>query len=871
MRQSFFTLFFLFFIQLGFSQTSKITGTLSNELTGDALVDFHVFIPNTTYQAFSDSTGKFILTGIPEGKWVIQVRGYGWETLENKVVVKAGVPLDLDLKLSPESSFASASDQLSKSKLSKLEDEVREAFVGKDIKDESVHFLNPDKLIFESQPDKTYKIASVGPLFFTNKETGYLVSIYFQPFILGSGEKIQQTVTYFELPREESLEAERRKARLAAFQRSPQNYLSMLMEGKAENFSSNPNPEVAFGPNGGDYLLSFSKPIQVDLGTDMKGVLDYSGENLEVKINGAPTSLTDLKLGGAFAYLNPIFGVPSNFNADRLTKLANLEKNVEVMQERLYVHTDRRHYWPAENIYFKAYLNYGNPLMVEELSKVLHVELLDSTGYVWMHQVFEIKDGHSEGHLALPDLSETGNFYLRSNTAWGLNYKQGEALIPIQILDHQSQPEASTIPKESFRVGVFSDKATYKGGEKVKLNIMAVDENGSPIQANLSVSVLDLNQAVYVPEPQSIEQSFLPKMPIGTIESFKYPVEKGFELEGQLLDDTGTPIQGSVKAFINGYEDIRTVKSEKEGEFSFPASNFQGDFEISLQASTVQSGKPIRTIELDLKSYPKQEVLENRKFPAVVRRGIQPDPNIQPVKPIQEGEILLEEAVVEEKKENSIGPMIYGRPDKVVMTENMNVVGTTIQFLYALSAQVAGMRINGSPPNVSVSFRGGEPLVLINGAPANGSSGTLLGGGGGRSVYDVFESVNVFNIERVEVLRRLVPQYGDLGRNGVISIILKTGEQQRANMNNYSLFKLTGFSKTVPFSDAEESRKSFPFLVPYRPTLYWNPLLISDGSRLSIPIEFELNELPGPILIEIRGITNLGQPIYGTFVLNQPN
>lgn len=862
---------FFFFVSFSFGQTGKIFGKVTDSNSGLPMVDIHVFIPNTTYQAFSDSTGRFILSDIPEGRWEIQVRGFGWQTFEKELIVKAGIVNDLDLKLTPEISLGMASDQLSKSKLSRLEEEVREVFVGKNIKKESVHFLNPDKLIFESQSDKLFKISSVGPLFFANNETGYLVSIYFKPFLLGSEEKIEQTVTYFELPREESLEAERRKARLAAFQSTPQHFLSMLMEGKSDGFSSNPNPEVAFGTINGEYLLSFSKPLQVDLGSGSKGVLDYSGENLEVKINGAPTSYDRLKLGGTFADLNPIFGVPSNFNADRLTKLANLEKNAEVMQERLYVQTDRRHYWPAENIYFKAYLNYGNPLMAEDLSKVLHVELVDSTGYVWIHQVFEIKDGYSEGHLTLPDLSETGNFLLRSYTAWGLNYKQGEHYTPIQILNHQSQPEAIQIPKESLKVGVFSDKQSYKGGEKVNLNIMAVDENGLPIQANLSVSVLDLNQAVYVPETQSISQSFLPKTATGEIESFLYPVEKGFELEGQLLDDSGKPIEGSVKAFVNGYDDIRNVKSGRDGDFSFPASNFQGDFEISLQASTIQSGRPIRTIKLDLKSYPRQNVSENWKFPAVVRRGIQPDPKIRPVIPIQEGEILLEETVVEEKKEASIGPMIYGRPDKVVMTENMNVVGTTIQFLYALSAQVSGLRITGSPPNVSVSLRGGEPLVLINGAPANGSSGSLLGGGGGRSVYDVFESVNVFNIERVEVIRRLVPQYGDLGRNGVISIILKTGEQQRANMNNYTLFKLTGFPKSESFSVAEESRKSFPFLAPFRPTLYWNPLLISDGSRLSIPVEFYLNELSGPILIEIRGITDLGQPIYGTFVLNQPN
>jgi hypothetical protein len=215
--------------------------------------------------------------------------------------------------------------------------------------------------------------------------------------------------------------------------------------------------------------------------------------------------------------------------------------------------------------------------------------------------------------------------------------------------------------------------------------------------------------------------------------------------------------------------------------------------------------------------------------------------------------------------------MIYGEPDKVVETEGMNLVGTTLQFIYALSAQVAGLRIVGAPPNVRVSFRGGEPLVLINGVPANGSSGTTLGGGGGgRTFYEVLDGINIFNIERVEVIRRLVPMYGDLGRNGVISIILKSGEQLQKEANNFTLLKLKGFAPRIPFEVAEASREFYPFLKPFRPTLYWNPTLTNDGSRLSIPIEFLLNEKAGPILVEVRGITELGEPIYGTFVLNEP-
>ena len=863
---SFFLLYFL--ATPTQAQTGRLSGTIVSTATEAPIPEAHVFIPNTTFQAFSDGDGNFLLANLPEGTWELQVRGPGWEKFSQEIQVKAGVPLRLSIRLNKQDNSGFTASDLSKSKITKLTEAVKEAFVGKGLAGEQIQVLNPDKLIFEEQQDKSYRVQAAGPLFFSNPETGYLVSVYFDPFTLETSSPQQLTYVYFELPKEESLEEGRRAARLMAYRSSPTYFIAQLMEGKTTDFSTPADPEVAFTFQPGVYQLSFTKPLKVSLADGSQGILDYSGEKLLVHLNGSPVAADQLAIGGVFSNQNPIYGVPSNFNADRLTKLANLEKNELVMQERIYLHTDRKHYWPAENIYFKAYLSYGSPLMAEELSKVLHLELIDSTGYEWIHQVVEIKNGVAQGHLALPDLAETGNFYLRAYTAWGLNYEQEEFIMPIQILSHQFQPASFPIASGSKNIGVFTDKQSYGAGEKVTLNIMAVDEEGKPLKSNFSVSVLDGNQAVHVPDFKGMEallQSSKRKPAVP-----EYPVEKGFELAGKLLNENGVPIQGSVKAFINGYEDVRTLKSAKDGTFNFPATNFSGDFEVSLQA-TDQNARPIRVIQLDVKSYPSTNDLSSISFPKVVPRGAQGDASYRPIQPLQKGEIMLAEAVVEEKKENSIGPMIYGKPDKVVETEGMNLVGTTLQFIYALSAQVAGLRIVGTPPNVRVSFRGGEPLVLINGVPANGSSGTLLGGGGGgRTFYEVLEGVNIFNIERVEVIRRLVPMYGDLGRNGVISIILKSGEQLQKEGNNFTLLKLQGFAPSLPFEVTESSRKFYPFLNPFRPTLYWNPSLTNDGSRLSIPIEFLLNEKSGPILVEVRGITELGEPIYGTFLLNEP-
>lgn len=866
----FFTLLILFYTNCLLAQNSRIAGKITDEITGQPLQDVHIFIPNTTFQAFSDSLGGFLISNVPEGKWEVQVWGHGWETHREELVLKAGILKNMAIKLGQNSGLDPVAETLSKGQLTKVIDQLMQIFVGADFKKQEVAVLNPDKFIFEKLQDKNFRVHSIGPIFFSNNESGYLVSTYFKPFVLAPGARVEATYSYFELPSNDSELAVRRKVRMRIYEDSPQKFLSQLMTGSLESFEFDPKPEVSFAEYPGDYLLSFSKPLAVSLSGGRKGSLDFKGEKLPVKFNGAPVSSGNLDLGGSFLDLNPIFGLPANFNADKLIKLANLERTAETMEERIFVHTDRKHYWPGENLFFKAYFNYGNPIMAEDLSKVLHVELLDSTGYLWLHRVFEVKNGVASGHLVLPDLQESGNFILRAYTAWGQNYQAADFYLPIQILGHQFQPANSIIQEGGFGVGVFSDKLEYKGGEKVKLNIMALNSVGNPINANLSVSVLDLNQAVFIPETKTMEESFIPKSAVTTLDKFPANPEKGFSLKGQLMDRGGNAVDGSLKAFINGYTDIRSLRSDKSGNFELPSSNFEESFEIALQA-TDREARPVRDISLGIKNYPARKLPDTLNYPPVVPRGILPSPDIQVLKGLVAGEILLEEAIIEDKRELSIGPMIYGRPDKVVKTEDLFLNGTSIQFLYALAGQVPGMTVYGTPP--AIRFRGGEPLVLINGAPVNSAGGGTFGNtGGGQTAFDVISNLDVFSIERVEVIRRLVPQYGDQGRNGIISIILKTGLDRaksiEAAMNNYTLFEFKGYPKAQSFEEVEKNRLEFPFLFGFKPTLYWNAALLAQESRMSQQVEFSLNEKAGPILVEIRGISDLGEPIYGTFLLN---
>ena len=848
------------------AQNGRIVGKVEDQNTGAPLAELHVFIPNTTYQAFTDSLGNFMILGVPEGKWNLQARSFGYQNFSEIILVK-GIR-ELNISLTPLENFSPKPDNLNGKGREKLLDQVMIDFVGKDYKKQEIGFLNPDKVIFETQADKSVRVSSAGPLFFSNNQTQYLVTVYFEPYVLGSGEKIKITPTYFELPEQVGSDEAKKRTRLGIYQKTPAFFLASLMEGKSDFVQGNPNPVVSLGENPGEYYLEFNQPTQISAG-GFQGEIGYQGDKLALHLDGSPVRPEELILDGDFLEYNPIFGIPANFNADRLIKLANLERNAQVMEEQVYLHTDRSSYWKGEQVYFKSYIAYGSPLLQEELSKVLHLELVDSTGYLWQHETLEVKSGIASGYFTLPaDFSGSGSFFLKVYTAWSKNYPEGIFIKPIQILDPRDET-LGIIPEDvSEGVLVFSEKQTYPPGEKVKLNIMVQDENGRPLASNLSVSVVDLNQTAYIPEIETMAEAMALNYSAAEKKEPEFPLEKGIVLQGQLLNETGTPVEGNLKAFINGYDDIREFGTSKDGKFEMPPSSFQGEFEINVQA-TDKKGQPIRNLSLEVKNYQDSWVPQDYRFPDIVSRKVKAPPI--PVGPLQEGEILLEEAVIEEKREASIGPMIYGRPHKVVETKDLFLNGSTIQFLYALVGQVPGMQVSGTPPNVSIRFRGGEPLILVNGNPVNSVSGLTLSGGGSSGAYNALEGINVFNIERVEVIRGLVPQYGDQGRNGIISIFLKSGAEQAKNLNNYTLFKFHGFSTYLPFEEAEKYRQEKTWLSPFRPSLFWKPNLVTDRSSLLIPIEFELNEPTGPILVEIRGISDLGKPLMGRFVLNKPD
>lgn len=856
------------------AQNSNFNGSVKKESSDQGLRDIHVFIANTSFQTFSDSLGKFSIPNIPAGRWELVVIGEGFETIQETIELAKNKSNSQDFFLKPDQRVNPLELKLSEKRREKLVQEFSESFLSASNYKDDIRLLNPDALIFsEKENSKETLVEAKGYLIFVNDKTGFLFTLYLlEPYQIGSAveeEKIH--LAYLDLINEiPELIPERTAEREKIFKISPEFILRQMLSGEITSSDPSKPIHVAFGTFPGEFLLSFPKPYAIE----DKGKISYTGEELALRQEGSVIFENQLILEGDYSKIHLLDKLPGNFNAEKVLRIANIEKNAQVMQEKVFLQTDRKHYLKGETLFFKANMIYANPLLAPELSKVLHVEILDTTGYQEYHQVFPIKAGKAFGSVFLPiDLNQE-NYLLKAYTSWSLNYGN-ESYLPIQIHDPSLKPEASIPEQLSKGVTIFSDKQNYGPEEQVNLNIMVRDGNGRPVAADLAIRVLDLDQAVPFDLNGSTTEDFsLNPVPANTqYEVFEYPLERSFSLTGEIKNQENQPVNGDVTALINGLENIEKFKADNDGTFDIPDLGFENEFEIAVQAKG-KDGLPIRNISIKIQDYQSDGKLPAFEFSKLATSKAPPLTAQEIQANMEQGDILLDEFVLDEEKGDPIGPMIYGQPDSSVDPSKLNLNGSTSQFLYLLSGQVAGMSVTGNPP--SIRFRnGGEPLVMIDGVPINPPSGPMIGGGspGGRTATEVIQGINVFAIKRVEIIKRTVPMLGEGGRNGIISIFMKSGAElekaNEANMNSFTPFKLYGYQAPRKFEDVMEEQKSNSLLRGLKPTLYWNPEVITNTEELSQKVQFISSKTAGPMWVEIIGISAEGQPIVGRFVINQ--
>jgi hypothetical protein len=915
MKQFFLTLFALISsLAFAFPQTGTITGQIKDAETGETLPFCSVFVNNTTLSTVTDMEGKYMLSGLEAGPLELGFSFMGYVAETRKLTLNAGGTLTVNLSLKP---FAQElSDvEIKASRDKNWERDLRKfqnLFIGIDEAAAKTTILNPWVIDFPVAAEKGGFVAKADqPIEIENVFLGYKITFNLKDFFDSpTNYRIVGAARFEEMkPESEIQKSTWEKNRADVYRKSPMNMFRAMLKGAHEregfylygdkaggSASMNMRSDIFANELGksvvpykadplvtptsppGTYLLNLKGRIEIHY---QKGFaqantykdapypiswLEVTKGQVKVKENGMVLNPEDVVFSGDMDRKRISNLLPLDYNAEKAILLQDLAKTAKNYQEKIYLHTDKPYYYAGDQLFFKGYFAYGNPYLRDELSKVLHVEVISSDRDLVIEKKFPIRDGIVVGDFYLPDTLSGETYFLRAYTNWMRNYGPNQYFMqPLSVLN----PYKRIINEESVSawtnegVSLQSDKIVFGAREKVTITLKLTDPKGRPTASTLSVGVWDAEQLVSIQRYPEMNQSLNLSGVSETLglDRFSYPVEKQLRFSGKVSDEKGKGVAADVTAFVNDFQGMIELQSNTEGNFNLDEMEFYGPMRLGFAASD-KKGKPL-VVKVDAPLKAPVALPTDFIFPRVTTLAT----------PIRVVEIPEEVTEQDTKPAEKAGrKAIYGSPDFIIEGEKLTKTGSSIDLVNSLVGNIPGAQVTLVPGTgrQMIRLRGGAMSGSISMEPVVMLDGVVLVTGGGTSVSDNIRSINPFDIDRVEVVSRMVPMLGDQGRNGVIAIYLKDKLNPNNELSGLGMveFMIEGYQPPGNFIPVDYENSSPQIEKDDRQTLYWNPYLVTD-EKGELIFTFYSNDTTGPVVVEVRGLTVAGEIIQGTFVLNK--
>lgn len=901
-------------VQLSIGQTGTITGKVTDSKTGEPLPFCNVFISNSTIATTTDIDGNYTLTNVPEGEMELGFSFIGYQAIQKIASVKPGSKLTFNVTLvSTEQELSDVEIKASRDKA--WERELRRFktyFLGSDNYASQCEILNPWVIDFPSENTaNNFRASAYQPIEILNNALGYRITFDLRDFLItAQGYRIVGATRFVELDTANQTVKEKwAKNRTETYLKSPMNMFRAMISnrhnqegfflygdkpGGAETrnmrtdvfanelgrsiIEYKPENLVGQGRRPGEYRINLKGRIEIHYEKGFSNVntykdapypiswLEVNGGFVYVTENGMVINQKDLTFSGDMDKRKVSTLLPLDFKPNLETQDVSIARSAANLQEKVYLHLDRPYYYQGDQVYFKGYVNYSNSDFKKELSRVLNVEVISKDRDIVIQKKFKIDNGQVIGTIFLPDSLGQKQYYLRAYTNWNRNYGPDtyfvKALPIISAFDRVSGEEPK-IEGTTAHVGFSTEKPSYEKREKVVLTIEVRDNVGEPVTANLSVSVSDAMYAAPIEiSPGIVDGLNLPAVPANiNTDKFLYSIEKDLSMTGKFINEKGKPEAVPFTAYFNNFEGSLDLTSDNEGKFLIDEMDYYGPLDFTLMTLD-KKGNSRGKFQFTPALGPPFFVPSTTKMPRI---STVDQPIFQNWQSDTKDAIELNPVMVTEKKESAGSRAIYGNADYVVKGEDLMRGGNTTDLLQSLKQFVPGMTVTTTG---QVRLRGGaasasnsqEPMVMIEGAILPGSS-----------VASNLSSINPNDVDRIEVVSRTSSMMGDQGRNGVIAVYLKKGSQNAPVMDipgkDLNSFVLEGFAIPGNFFVFDYDQLDEAPQWDERPTLYWNPQLITDPNSGKIQISFFTNDSLAPKIVVVEGVDDKGNPVYGRYLI----
>lgn len=163
----------------------------------------------------------------------------------------------------------------------------------------------------------------------------------------------------------------------------------------------------------------------------------------------------------------------------------------QILQEKIYVHTDKDFYLCGELLWFKIYNVDAGTIRPVNISKIAYVDVLDDANNSILQAKIELKNGAGNGSFFIPVTLRNGNYKLRAYTNWMKNFGPEvffEKAITIVNALAEPAPAVKASPRP-YDIRFFAEGGNLISGVPATIGFKATDTDGNGIA--LSGSVID--------------------------------------------------------------------------------------------------------------------------------------------------------------------------------------------------------------------------------------------------------------------------------------------------------------------------------------------------------------------------------------------
>ncbi len=854
---------------------AQIIGILTDSGTRSPLASAEVFLNRTAIGSTSDDAGHFKLDGVAPGLWEIVIYKEGYSLYRSFMKVQPLRTYNINLTLTLLEQNKTTPISTGDSRL------LSNLLLGES--DSAVTILNRETI----EKNSNSNLVATGPLLINNAKTGYQIKCFIADLHINDlgTAPLKFDILPYENIRHGIL---REKSRLKVFLGSLRHWLLVLAENNSEEKGYTVYDDagvqidlkslVAPSPTPGYFRLAPKSRITIKYrnrdGNDETSFV-HATDLVDFNKSGVLINPKSLDIEGAMAARGTANELPIDYSPPEHVE-AEFALGLNKIFEKVYVHTDKPYYYPSEQIWFKAYMNYYSPEARGQLSKTLYVELVNTKNQLLLQKKLKLDSGFTSNNLILPDTIRPGQYLLRAYTQNQRNFGDRNLYLkPLTILASTAKPVYLNVSELHTTDGltIVPDKSSYGIYEKVAIDIELKDSIRRPLSGDFSISVTDASQVLNIGQANHIGEKFpIDNQEINQVFDIVYPVEQGLTLSGQFINSNRKKNRTELSVVQFQPYQLSTATTDNEGFFKVDNLDFSDEAAFSIKPLK-DDGKTNRVL------------LRDRERPPLTLPVNQP--NIETIEGPTVQRILSEyEKPVDSKMLQEV--TVKGERDKNVIAKNIGAtarpygVGEYVfdeskiktQFpnlLYTLQAlNISGLVVN--PYTATIFFaRHSKPVMYTGGGPnaleeeekrysplVTLDNMPLVGGSAG----EILVAIPPTTVGSIEVTKTGSSIRGTLAPFGVIAVYTKNGmspEKETQSIGS-NLIRVSGYATTPQFQHPSYEIRKEEQGVDFRSTLYWNPTIKVDAATGLARVYFYTSSLAGSYRIEVEGIDAKGKP-----------